>query len=241
MQEGQAAEDETYEVDGMVVHSLPARNRRRRNEARDEEELAEGADTHDASTAKVRIQAAEGSAVPASHVQEATEATVELRQYEYMDHTADVILHSWGKTLPEAFSQVCVCMFSYMTDLDTVDCETSVDVEATGHDMLDLLYHLLDEFLFSFGTELIAVRFVDILEFDQENLRIRARGRGERFNLKKHPQGTEIKAITMHQMKVLTPETLTSEDGTVPREHSDKEGGAMKQGFPFECYVLVDI
>lgn len=70
---------------------------------------------------------------------------------------------------------------------------------------------------------------------------MRARGCGEKFNLKKHPQGTEIKAITTHQMKILTPETLTTEEGVIPRKQSTMEGGHMKEGFPYECYVLVDI
>jgi SHS2 domain-containing protein len=37
---------------------------------------------------------------------------------------------------------------------------------------------------------------VKILEFDKENFKIKAVGYGEIFNLEKHPQGTEVKAIT---------------------------------------------
>merc|ERR1712190_488240 len=122
-----------------------------------------------------------------------------------------------------------------------IEINTSVEVEASGHDMLDMLYHLLDEFLFTFGTTFVMCRRVEILSFDQDNLKIRARGFGERFDLSKHPQGTEVKAITMHQMKVLTPNTLTCEEGSLPRRQSKMEGGEQKEGFPFECFVLVDI
>merc|ERR1712151_826725 len=128
----------------------------------------------------------------------------ELHQYEYMDHTADVILHSWGTSLNQAIAQVCVCFFSYMTELTKIEINTSVEVEASGHDMLDMLYHLLDEFLFTFGTTFVMCRRVEILAFDQENFKIKARGFGDKFDLSKHPQGAEIKAITMHQMKILT-------------------------------------
>jgi hypothetical protein len=34
---------------------------------------------------------------------------------------------------------------------------------------------------------------VEIVEFDRENFKIRAVGRGEPFDLEKHPQGTEVK------------------------------------------------
>merc|ERR1712151_1058940 len=165
----------------------------------------------------------------------------ELHQYEYMDHTADVILHSWGTSLNEAIGQVCVSFFSYMTEISELNLESSFEVEGKGHDILDMLYHLLDEFLFHFGTEFIMCRRVEVVEFDQANFRIRARGFGEKFDLSKHKQGTEIKAITMHQMKILTPETLTTEEGIVPRKQSSMEGGNEKTGFPYECYVLVDI
>merc|ERR1719379_1209327 len=108
-------------------------------------------------------------------------------------------------------------MFNYMTPLENVNFECSVEVEASGHDLLDLLYHLLDEFLFVFATEMHVSRRVEMLEFDEDNLRIRARGYGERMDLDKHEQGTEIKAITMHMMKILGPEKVLTENGTFAR------------------------
>lgn len=38
-------------------------------------------------------------------------------KFEYLDHTADVQLHAWGETLREAFENVALCMFNYMTPL----------------------------------------------------------------------------------------------------------------------------
>jgi len=162
----------------------------------------------------------------------------DLRQFQYHDHTADIIVHSWGRTRAEAFAQVCVGMFQYMTDLDKIELTSSVEVEATGHDLLDLLYHLLDEFLVVFGTTLHVSRCIDVLEFDEEGLRIRARGYGERMDLQKHEQGTEIKAITMHMMRILGPDAVTSEHGTVARSEAGEE---VREGFPHEAYALLDI
>lgn len=221
------AATEQFEVEGLVVRSLPQRKRRRPAERATEERQTGG--TCDLATAE-----------PSSTAPRESE---ERRQYEYMDHTADVILHSWGRSLKEAFEQVCVCFFSYMTELDSVELGTSVEVEASGHDLLDLLYHLLDEFLFSFGTEFVICRRIEVLELDVQERKVRARGFGEKFDLAKHPQGTEIKAITMHQMKILTTETLTTEHGTIKRE-SAQEGTSdskIHEGFPYECFVLVDI
>ena len=73
-------------------------------------------------------------------------------QFEHLDHTADVQIHSWGNTIAEAFEFAAVGMFAVMTELDYVEIDDSVNVELTakGHDMPSLLFAFLDEFLFSF-------------------------------------------------------------------------------------------
>lgn len=58
---------------------------------------------------------------------------------------------------------------------------------------------------------------VKVLEFDKENFKIKARGFGETFELGKHPQGTEVKAITYSNMQV--------------HEHEEKS----------EVFVIIDI
>ncbi|OLP81098.1 hypothetical protein AK812_SmicGene38402 [Symbiodinium microadriaticum] len=65
---------------------------------------------------------------------------------------------------------------------------------------------------------------------------IRARGYGEKMDLRKHEQGTEIKAITMHMMKILAPDFILTEEG---RGSRDADG--QMSDFPFEAYVLLDI
>ncbi|XP_067666955.1 protein archease-like [Haliotis asinina] len=125
-------------------------------------------------------------------------------KYEYLDHTADVQLHTWGDSQQEAFEQMATAMFNYMTtDYDTVEMLEVHEIEAEGEDMKSLLFHFLDEFLFLFSAEpYIIPRVVKITEFDTENFRIKAEGYGEPFDISKHPQGTEVKAITYSNMQI---------------------------------------
>ncbi|PSN48190.1 Archease-like protein [Blattella germanica] len=124
-------------------------------------------------------------------------------QYEYLDHTADVQLHAWGDTLKEAFEQCATSMYGYMTEIDTVEIKECQEFEAEGHDMLSLLFHFLDECLFLFCADpYFIARKVIIEEFDKTNFRIKARAFGEEFEIGKHPQGTEVKAITYSNMQV---------------------------------------
>eukprot|EP00035_Acanthoeca_spectabilis_P024293 m.453207 g.453207 ORF g.453207 m.453207 type:complete len:219 (-) comp20455_c0_seq1:386-1042(-) len=125
--------------------------------------------------------------------------------YEYLDHTADIQLHSWGGSLEESFEQVVLAMFGYMTELDKVEEDDSQiqEFEVEGHDYISLLYNLMDEFLFRFVTEpFVVCRRVKILELDSEAFKIRVQGFGEVFDLTKHPQGTEVKAITYSNMQI---------------------------------------
>ncbi|XP_012263767.2 protein archease-like [Athalia rosae] len=124
-------------------------------------------------------------------------------KYEYLDHTADVQLHAWGETLEEAFEQCAMAMFGYMTDLDKVEMKEIHHLEAEGHDLQSLLFHFLDELLFMFSAEhFLVARKVKITEFDVENFKIKAMALGEEFTLGKHPQGTEVKAITYSAMQI---------------------------------------
>lgn len=125
------------------------------------------------------------------------------KKYEYLDHTADIQLHAWGSNLTEAFEQVAVAMFDYITDLSTVEAARSEEITAEGHDMESLLFQFLNEFLFLFCAEpFFVAKQVKITEFDKQNFKIRATGFGETFDLSKHPQGTEVKAITYSNMQI---------------------------------------
>ncbi|CAH8630216.1 unnamed protein product [Heterobilharzia americana] len=131
-------------------------------------------------------------------------------KYEYLDHTADVQLHSWGNNQTEAFEQVAMAMFNYMTtNYDSVEMLEKIEIEANGHDMMSLLFHFLDEWLFAFSAERFFIpRVVKITEFDTEKFHIKSVGWGEPFDISKHPQGTEVKAITYSNMQIHEKENM---------------------------------
>lgn len=129
---------------------------------------------------------------------------VRSENYEYLDHTADVQLHAWGKTLTEAFEHIVPCMFNYMTDLTIVefDPEEDVEMDLESHDLDSLLFKLLDEFLFKFSTDYFICKRLQVLEFDKAKCRLQVKAFGEIFDPAKHPQGTEVKAITYSNMQI---------------------------------------
>jgi SHS2 domain-containing protein len=132
--------------------------------------------------------------------------SIPVKKYEYLDHTADVQLHSWGESLKESFEQIAMSMFAYMTDIETVEMkvkqELNVQLE-NDDDLINLVYRWLDEWLFLFCAEpFFIARKIVIKEFDPIKFSIKAVAYGEQFALGKHPQGTEVKAITYSNMQV---------------------------------------
>uniref|UniRef100_A0A4W3JAA1 Protein archease n=1 Tax=Callorhinchus milii TaxID=7868 RepID=A0A4W3JAA1_CALMI len=114
------------------------------------------------------------------------------KKYEYLDHTADVQLHSWGGTLEEAFEQVAMSMFDYMTDIETVHPTDTLEVKAEGDDMMSLLFHFLNEWLYRFSADMY---------FIPREVKVSSN------NFALILQGTEVKAITYSAMQIHETET----------------------------------
>uniref|UniRef100_A0A8D3DDP4 Protein archease n=1 Tax=Scophthalmus maximus TaxID=52904 RepID=A0A8D3DDP4_SCOMX len=124
-------------------------------------------------------------------------------KYPPINRKYECKIHSWGDSLEEAFEQCAMGMFGYMTDTETVEPIDTVDVESEGEDMESLLFHFLDDWLYKFSADLFFIpREVKVLHIDRIRFRIRSIGWGEEFSLAKHPQGTEVKAITYSAMQI---------------------------------------
>mgnify|MGYP002803392851 FL=1 len=127
--------------------------------------------------------------------------------WKHFEADVSLTLFLGGNDLKEAFEQVGLAMYGYMTELHTVDAEKTETITAQGHDIISLLFHFLDELLFLFCAEPFFIgKVIEITEFDKENFQINAIVHGETFDLEKHPQGTEVKAITYSNMQVFDDE-----------------------------------
>lgn len=129
--------------------------------------------------------------------------------YEYLDHTADVQIHAWGNSIGNAFASASVGMFGYMVSLAEFDNALELPVRAEAHDLESLLFAFLDECLYIFHTDSFVMKHISIVEFDLENFRIRAVAHGGLFDVGRHAQGTEVKAITYSNMKIEQTESRT--------------------------------
>jgi SHS2 domain-containing protein len=152
--------------------------------------------------------------------------------YEYLDHTADVQLHAWGCSLPEAMQHLSTAMFGYMTELQLVHEERHVDLcnaddsnePIVGHDVESLVFNYLTELLGLFHASKFVVRRVEIIHLERPPTATNATAStssskneeegvwkipscicyGENLSVpSKHRPGTEIKAITYSHLQIV--------------------------------------
>lgn len=70
------------------------------------------------------------------------------------------------------------CSFSYMTELDTIEEQGTLEIEAKGHDLQSALFGFLDEWLFNFSAEPNFIPFkIEITEFDRSEDDITIKGK----------------------------------------------------------------
>ena len=72
------------------------------------------------------------------------------KKYEFLEHTADVYLAAYGKSLQEAFENAALAMFDVMTEVEGVKPKVEDDVDVEGYDVYALLYSWLEELLILF-------------------------------------------------------------------------------------------
>ncbi|HEY0088016.1 MAG TPA: archease [Candidatus Lokiarchaeia archaeon] len=124
-----------------------------------------------------------------------------MKTYELVDHTADVGVKAYGKTISEAFQNVAKAMFDIITNKSEIENIGQYDIELEADDLEQLLVDWLSELLYLNTARNLVFGFFKI-ELDEKNNKLKANVFGEKFDLSKHKIGSEIKAVTYHMLEV---------------------------------------
>ena len=73
-----------------------------------------------------------------------------MKTYELIDHTADVGIKAYGKTLSEAFENAAKGMFDIITDSSEIESIGQYNIELEAPDLEQLLVDWLSELLYLF-------------------------------------------------------------------------------------------
>ncbi len=125
--------------------------------------------------------------------------------YEVFEHTADIGLHAYGRTLSELFIHAAQGMESLMVAPAQVHSQVGREIAVEGHDEVSLLIAWLNELVVLFDSEYLLFSQFEIDAITRTHLKGRAFG--EPYDVQQHDLSSAIKAVTWHEASVtLTPE-----------------------------------
>ena len=125
---------------------------------------------------------------------------VASKPYEAFEHTADIGLHAYGRTLSELFIHAAQGMESLLVSPAQVHLRVGREIEVDGHDSLSLLIAWLNELIFLFDTEYLLFCRFEIDSLTKTHLKGRAIG--EPYNEQRHELSSAIKAVTWHEAAI---------------------------------------
>ncbi len=120
--------------------------------------------------------------------------------YEVFEHTADIGLHAFGRTLPELFIHAAQGLEHLLVPLEQVRVVTTRTITAEGRDTLSLLIAWLNELIFLFDTEYLLFRNFTIETLSETHLT--AQAAGEPYDRERHELSSAIKAVTWHEAAI---------------------------------------
>lgn len=118
-------------------------------------------------------------------------------KYEFLDHTADVKIRTYGKTLEEAFSNLVLAFSEFVGKNDKIKPRKGKIVDISGSDRESLLYNFIDEMIYLIDAEGFVVAKGEVF-FRGNNLRAEFYG----DDAKNYKGLDYFKAATYSEMKI---------------------------------------
>ncbi len=123
-----------------------------------------------------------------------------LKEFEIMEHTADVGIVAYGTSIEKAFTNAGRALFSLITDLEDINEREYRNIELTAPEQDSLLVAWLNELIYLFDAEGILFNRFDITELGQTFLK--ARAYGEVADTSRHRLKTGVKGATYHMLEI---------------------------------------
>lgn len=123
-----------------------------------------------------------------------------MKDFELMEHTADVGIVAHGASIAEAFANAGRALFSLITEPDDINETEYRDIEVTAPDRESLLVAWLNELIFLFDAEDMLFKRFDITDLSATNLK--ARAYGEVVDNSRHRLKMGVKGATYHMLEV---------------------------------------
>ncbi len=123
-----------------------------------------------------------------------------MKKFKLIEHTADIGLVAYGRTLAEAYANAAYGLFSIITEPDTVNETESRRLVLSEDDPEALLFEWLNRLIYFFDVEMLLFKRFDITSFNGHELT--ATCYGEKYTSSRHQLKIGVKSATYHLLKV---------------------------------------
>jgi len=117
--------------------------------------------------------------------------------YQRIEHTADIRLKVWGKTLEELFSDAMQAMSNIIKEVEVESSNIKRNITLKAGDATTLLISFLSEVLLLSHTNKEVYNKVIFVEFSETELKAKIEG------VKVNQFDEDIKAVTFHEADVV--------------------------------------
>jgi SHS2 domain-containing protein len=123
-----------------------------------------------------------------------------MKPYEFFDHTADIGVRIFGRTLEELFTNAVRAMYKALGKLEKTGDRKQKTVELPAASLEDLLHDWLAELLFEIEANHVLYDEIEIAGVAPGKLT--AALAGGAIDFERSHTNEEIKAVTYHQLRV---------------------------------------
>ncbi|MFH2049151.1 MAG: archease [bacterium] len=124
-----------------------------------------------------------------------------MKQFEFLEHTADIIIKATGDTIEEAFASAAEGLFACITELSLIDPLVEIEFEVESIDRQGMLVAFLSKLIYIHEVDRMV--FCDFrITFEDEN-KLTAICYGEKYDDAKHDPGMHVKGVSYHMLEII--------------------------------------
>lgn len=123
-----------------------------------------------------------------------------MKKYDLLEHTADIGIKAYGRSLQELFENSAFGLFEIISDLENVKPKERFEITLDEQNREELFVAWLRELLYKFSTS--EILFNNFVIRDLTDTKLNAFVWGEKLDKTKHNIKTEVKAVTYHGLKL---------------------------------------
>ncbi len=120
--------------------------------------------------------------------------------FEVLEHTADVGLRVYGRSLPELFANAGLGLMALAVEEQAIQPKERLSLAASGADAEEMLVNWLSEILYFVDAE--GWLFCRFSIHRMEDNALQGEGYGERRDPASRSRAVAVKAVTYHQISV---------------------------------------